>query len=220
MNVLFDFDGTIADSFDAVLAIANRLAVNFGYPITPPETVEYLRQLGSREVLQVVQVSPFKLPFLLRRLRAELNQEITQLKPFPGIPEALADLKNQGHSLGIATSNSVENVRLFLQANHLSNHFDFLASGLTIFGKSRILRQMIRQEDILSQQVIYVGDETRDIEAAHQLKLPVIAVAWGFNSVETLRRHNPDYLAKSPQDLPAIVASHQGLDKVTYKKKN
>lgn len=220
MNVLFDFDGTIADSFDAVLAIANRLAANFGYPITPPETVEYLRQLGSREVLQVVQVSPFKLPFLLRRLRAELNQEITQLKPFPGIPEALADLKNQGHSLGIATSNSVENVRLFLQANQLSNHFDFLASGLTIFGKSRILRQMMRQQGISPQQVIYVGDETRDIEAAHQLKLPVIAVAWGFNSVETLRRHNPDYLAKSPQALPAIVASHQGLDRVTSRERN
>lgn len=220
MNVLFDFDGTIADSFDAVLAIANRLAANFGYPITPPETVEYLRQLGSREVLQVVQVSPFKLPFLLRRLRAELNQEITQLKPFPGIPEALADLKNQGHSLGIATSNSVENVRLFLQANQLSNHFDFLASGLTIFGKSRILRQMMRQQGISPQQVIYVGDETRDIEAAHQLKLPVIAVAWGFNSVETLRRHNPDYLAKSPQALPAIVASHQGLDRVTSRERS
>lgn len=220
MNVLFDFDGTIADSFDAVLAIANRLAANFGYPITPPETVEYLRKLGSREILQVIQVSPFKLPFLLRRLRAELNQEITQLKPFPGIPEALADLKNQGHSLGIATSNSVENVRLFLQANQLSNHFDFLASGLTIFGKSRILRQMMRQQGISPQQVIYVGDETRDIEAAHQLKLPVIAVAWGFNSVETLRRHNPDYLAKSPQALPAIVASHQGLDRVTARERD
>lgn len=220
MNVLFDFDGTIADSFDAVLAIANRLAANFGYPITPPETVEYLRKLGSREVLQVVQVSPFKLPFLLRRLRAELNQEITQLKPFPGIPEALADLKNQGHSLGIATSNSVENVRLFLHANHLSNHFDFLASGLTIFGKSRILRQMMRQQGISPQQVIYVGDETRDIEAAHQLKLPVIAVAWGFNSVETLKRHNPDYLAKSPRSLPAIVASHQGLDRVTSRERS
>jgi len=53
----------------------------------------------------------------------------------------------------------------------------------------------------------YIGDETRDIDAAQQCNIPSIAVAWGFNSEQTLMRSKPSYLAKTPHDLLRIIST-------------
>src|SRR5579883_1406424 len=122
--IIFDFDGTIADSFEAVLTISNRLAVEFGYPPTPRSAVDELKNLSSREILRRSRVPLFKVPFLMRRLRIELKREIAHLQPIPGIKEALLELKRQGHHLGIVTSNSRQNVVAFLNAQGMKDLFD------------------------------------------------------------------------------------------------
>lgn len=204
--IIFDFDGTIADSFDVVLAISNRLADEFGYPPTQPEDVDELKSLSSREILKRSRVSVFKLPFLLRRLRVEFNREISQLQPIPGIKEALLELKHQGHHLGIVTSNSKQNVIAFLEAQGMREIFDFVDSGLTLFGKGRIIQQILRQNQIAPETVIYVGDETRDVEAARKIGIKVIAVCWGFNSCNVLAAQKPDFLIHKPAELAGAAA--------------
>ncbi len=199
--IIFDFDGTIADSFDAVFNISNRLADEFGYPHTALEDVHQLKNLSSREILRRSKVPFFKLPFLLRRLRIELNREIAGLQPIPGIKEALLELKHQGHHLGIVTSNSRQNVMAFLKAQAMDDLFDFIDSGLTLFGKGRIIQQILRQNRIDPVNVIYVGDETRDVEAARKIGIKVIAVCWGFNSCEVLAAQSPDALILQPTEL-------------------
>ena len=204
--IIFDFDGTIADSFDTVLAISNRLAAEFGYPITSLEDANALKNLSSREILKQSNVPFFKLPFLLRRLRVELNREIARLQPIPGIKEALLELKQQGHHLGIVTSNSKENVIAFLDAQNMRDLFDFIDSGLTIFGKGRIIQQILRQKQIDPATAIYVGDETRDVEAARKIGIKVIAVCWGFNSCTVLAAQKPDSLVHKPAELALAAA--------------
>lgn len=203
--VIFDFDGTIADSFDTVLQITNRLAVEFGYPPVLPDDVKRLKNLSSREVLKQSNVAMVHLPFLLRRFRHELNQQIRQLKPIPGMREILAELKQRGHRLGIVTSNSQENVLAFLEGQGLGNLFDFVDSGLTLFGKGRLIQRVIRQQNLSPETVIYVGDETRDIEAARKTQIKVIAVGWGFNSTQILAEHQPDFLVHQPDELVKAV---------------
>jgi phosphoglycolate phosphatase len=205
--IIFDFDGTIADSFDAVFTISNRLAPQFGYPITSLEEANELKNLSSREIIKRSKVPVFKLPFLLRRLRSELNREIARLEPIPGIKDALVELKRQGHHLGIVTSNSRQNVIAFLEAQAMRELFDFVDSGLTLFGKGRIIQQILRQKHIDPGTAIYVGDETRDIEAARKIGIKVIAVCWGFNSCEVLAAQSPDFLIRRPSDL-AVVMTH------------
>lgn len=200
-TIIFDFDGTIADSFDTVFAISNRLADEFGYPPTPLEDVNALKNLSSREILKQSKIPLFKLPFLLRRLRVEFNQEIAGLQPIPGIPEALLELKRQGHHLGIVTSNSRQNVIAFLEAQGMRDLFDFIDSGLTLFGKGRIIQKILRQKQIDPATVVYVGDETRDVEAARKIGIKVIAVCWGFNSCEILAAQKPDFVVLSPMEL-------------------
>ncbi|MGI0489589.1 HAD-IA family hydrolase [Pantanalinema rosaneae CENA516] len=203
--LIFDFDGTIADSFDTVLTIANRLAHEFGYPFTPPETAKHLKHLSSREIVRQSQVAFWQIPFLLKRLRSELHHEIQYLHPIPGMAAALQEIHQQGHHLGIVTSNSQENVAAFLDTHGLSELFDFIGSGLTVFGKGRVIQAALRQYQLDPATVIYVGDETRDIEAAKKIGIPVIAVSWGFNSAQALAKHYPNLLIHHPEELVKAV---------------
>ncbi len=203
--IIFDFDGTLVNSLEAIAEITNRLALEFGYTPVTPEDILKFKNLTSREVLQQAGISLFQLPFILRKLRAELNLKIPDLHPVTGIQETLAALKKQGHHLGIITTNTEENVHLFLKTNNLDELFSFVYSEPLILGKSRSIRKAITQGQFLPHQVIYVGDETRDIEAAHQTHVKVIAVGWGFNSSAVLAAHHPDFLIHHPAELLTAV---------------
>ena len=79
--IIFDFDGTIADTVDALVTIANRLAVEFGYTQITPEELAMLRNFTSREIIKYSGVSLFKIPFLLKKVKGELKQKIQDFKP-------------------------------------------------------------------------------------------------------------------------------------------
>ena len=73
--IIFDFDGTIADTVDALVTIANRLALEFGYvPINSQELV-LLRNLTAREIIKYSGVSLFKSPFMVKKVKGELNNK-------------------------------------------------------------------------------------------------------------------------------------------------
>ncbi|KAB8317381.1 HAD-IA family hydrolase [Tolypothrix campylonemoides VB511288] len=203
--IIFDFDGTIADTVDALVSIANRLAQEFGYiPITQEE-LALLRNLSSREIIKYSGISILKIPFLVKKVKSELKNKIKELKPISGIKETLVVLNNNGYRLGIITSNSQDNVTDFLRVNDLDNLFDFVYSGVTIFGKTTIINNVLKQKQIKTQEVIYVGDETRDIEASKKANIKVIAVTWGFNSQEVLAKQNPDFLIHHPYELFEVI---------------
>ncbi|MBD2740203.1 HAD-IA family hydrolase [Coleofasciculus sp. FACHB-1120] len=207
--IIFDFDGTIADSLDAVVNITNRLAVEFGYQPANLEDIEKIKSLSSREIIQFSGVSIFKLPFLLRKVRVRLNNQIRDLKPFPGIKETFTELKSQGNQLGIITSNSKENVTIFLKENDFIGLFDFIYSAPTIFGKHKVINSFSKKQNIQASEMVYVGDETRDIEAARKSRIKVISVSWGFNSKEVLAKHQPDFLVNKPSELLKVIKSLQ-----------
>ncbi|KOP23444.1 carotenoid oxygenase [Hapalosiphon sp. MRB220] len=203
--VIFDFDGTIADTVDALVTIANRLAEKFGYVQITPEELALLRNLTSREIISYSGISVFRIPFLVKKVKGELKRKIPELKPIVGMKEALIDLKNAGHHLGIITSNSKDNVTEFLKVNELENLFEFIYSGITIFGKTTIINNVLKQKQLKVEEVIYVGDETRDIEASKKSNIKVVAVTWGFNSPEVLAKQKPNYLIHHPSELLEVV---------------
>jgi phosphoglycolate phosphatase len=207
--ILFDFDGTLADTLDSIITITNRLAGEFGYKQSTAQDVEALRKLNSMQIIKTSGVPVFKIPFLLQRVKLELNHEIKNLQPIPGILEVLQSLKDKNHKLGIVTSNSQENVKGFLERNEMIKFFSFIYAGSTLFGKSKAIKNFLKKEGVGPEQVIYVGDETRDIEAAKKVKIKVIAVGWGFNSKEVLAQQNPDLAIDKPQDLITAIEKLQ-----------
>ncbi|MEB3149303.1 MAG: HAD-IA family hydrolase [Sphaerospermopsis sp.] len=203
--IIFDFDGTIADTVDALVTIANRLAVEFDYVQISANELTLLRNLTSREIIRYSGISLFKIPFLVKKVKGELKNKIKDLQSIPGIKEALIELKNKEYRLGIITSNSQENVSAFLKCHNLDYLFEFIHSGVTIFGKTTIINNVLRQKQIKPQTVIYVGDETRDVEAAKKANIKVVAVTWGFNSPEALVKENPDFLINHPSELLEVI---------------
>ena len=206
--IIFDFDGTLADTIDILLSITNRLSAEFGFKSATKEELAQLSNLNSWQILQYSGISIFKFPLLIRRLKGELHSEIPHIQLFPGIKEVLLELKKRGFQLGIITSNSRENVLASLAKNGLQDTFTFIYSGST-FGKHKVINKWLRIENINPQKVVYVGDEVRDIDAAKKTGIKVIAVGWGFNSQEALAAQNPDFLIERPQELIEIMNSWQ-----------
>jgi len=117
----------------------------------------------------------------------------------------LKEIKKEGLRLGILTSNSGKNVRAFLAYNNLSELIDFIYSGKSLFVKDEVLKRLTDNKKILRENLIYVGDETRDIEASKRAGIPVIAVTWGLNNRDILAAMNPDQMAHTPEDLLRCV---------------
>jgi phosphoglycolate phosphatase len=116
----------------------------------------------------------------------------------------LLELKKAGFRLGILTSNSKENVQSFLMNNQL-DIFDSIYSGASVFGKSKVIKTAIKKGKFSSHEVVYVGDETRDVDAARSAGVRIISVSWGFNTKEVLQKQNPDFLIDHPSELPALL---------------
>lgn len=203
--IIFDFDGTIADTYQAVVDITNGLSSEFGYKPLDEEALQLLKDLSSKDIVRKSEISLFKLSFLLRRVRKELGKQIQELEPISGMPEVLEELKQHNYTLGIITSNAKENVMAFLQKRKLEHLFDFVYSGATIFGKHRIINHVSKKYQFSKQEVMYVGDETRDIRSAQKSNVAVIAVTWGFNSNKILNQYQPDFLAEHPSDISHAV---------------
>ena len=206
--IIFDFDGTLADTIDILLSITNRLSAEFGFKSATKEELAQLSNLNSWQILQYSGISIFKFPLLIRRLKAELHSQVPYIQLFPGIKEVLLELKKRGFQLGIITSNSRENVLGALEKNGLQDTFTFIYSGST-FGKHKVINKWLRIENIHTEKVVYVGDEIRDIDAAKKTGIKVIAVGWGFNSPQALAAQNPNFLIERPQELIEIMNSWQ-----------
>lgn len=202
--LVFDLDGTIADAFDAILDILNGLADEFGYDEITEERRIKVRNVPSKELFSHFGVSTFKIPFIVDKARNELSKEIGNLKPFPNLKDTLLELKKSGYRLGILTSNSEENVSIFLKNNNLEV-FDFIYSKASFFGKDKVMKGMLKEQNLRSEEVIYIGDETRDIEAARKVNIKVISVSWGFNSRQLLEKYDPDFVINRAEELIEAV---------------
>lgn len=205
-TVVFDFDGTLADTMSVVIKIANKFADHYGYRKIPMSDLPKLREKKPSEVLRHLGISIFKLPIIARKIRFEMNKEIVRLKTPVDLRATLLNLKESGCVLGILTTNSRENVTEFLKNNDLEL-FDFVYSGRAVFGKSRLLKKLMKDKTIPHDDPIYVGDEIRDIEAAKKAGIRVIGVSWGYNSKNALLKAKPDHVIENPEEIESIVLS-------------
>ena len=198
--MIFDFDGTIADTHHFMVEICNQLAPEYGYDPIPPEAVEVLRDRSAREVIEHLKVPVLKIPAIVARAKRIFHEGISRVQLIDGMHDTLHELHRHGVQLGILSSNDQKNIETFL-CNHDIHVFDFIYSARTIWGKHHSLRKLIRKHNFDVAEVLYVGDESRDIVAARQSRIPSVAGAWGCNSHGHLSGENPDHLLTDPHEL-------------------
>jgi len=201
-TILFDFDGTLADTVETGVAAFNELAQKYGFSEITPENAESLRAKGPRGAMKALDVPMFRLPTVLRSLRRGVRDVLPSLDFTEGMRAALLELKAKGYQLGIVTSNSADNVRLFLENNKMEI-FDFIQAGTGIFNKASKIRKLASREGLKNEETVFVGDEIRDIEAAQKNGMSVVAVTWGLNSREGLSAAQPDLIVDTAKELVA-----------------
>ena len=208
--LIFDFDGTIADTFDAGVMILNKLAGEFGFRPLHPKDMEKVRDMRTRQLMKFLDIPTRKMSRIARRGSEELYACIHSIQPLPGMPEALRELQTLGFALGIITSNTELNVQIFLRSHELEL-FDFVRCSSKLLGKARMIRSVIRRQHVRAADILFVGDETRDIEAAKKAGIRIAAVTWGYNSRRSLEAMKPDFVFESPKELVALLAQDTHL---------
>ena len=202
--VIFDFDGTVADSFTESLLAYNRVAPRLRLRSVREAEIPELRRMGAGQLMHALGIPMWKLPRLMIAVRADLHDHFHSVKPVPGIAEAIRGLHQADCHLAIVTSNSEENVRNFL-GRHGMEGFDTVVAGASIFGKATRLRRLIRTARADRATSVYIGDTVPDIRAAREAGTLAVAVAWGFCDPALLADEAPNALVESPSDLVGSI---------------
>jgi len=201
---VFDFDGTIADSLHMGIDLYNNhIAKKLRCKKIQKDEIEDLKGKNIYKLLKDHDINLIKLPILLFRLKKLMSEKMDEIPLIDDIKETLETLNKMGHNMGVLTSNNKKNVDSFLRHYGLEDLFSFIYSEKNIFGKDKAINKMINIENL--DKIIYVGDETRDIEACKKAGVPIISVGWGFNTSENLKKHDPNYFIEDPKELLEIA---------------
>jgi phosphoglycolate phosphatase len=205
-TLIFDFDGTIADSFELVLEIAHDLT---GAEMLNQVEIARLRHLPLMKVVRELHIPLRHFPRLVLQGRQKMHERIHEVQPFPGIPKALEALHGAGHHLLVISSNSEQNVRSFLRANNLEAYFDGVYGSVAVFNKASALRKVIKRNRLVVEDCFYIGDEVRDVIAASKVGVEPVAVAWGYQAPEALAEYHPFALVQKPAELLDIFGANK-----------
>jgi len=197
--VIFDLDGTLADSFPWFLSVVNGVAREHGFRPIADADIEPLRRAGSREILRRLDVPLWKLPAIGRRMRALKREQVAAIPLFPGVPAMLQALSDAQIVLALVSSDNEDNARK--QLGESAAHFSHFACGASLFGKAAKFRNIMRRARAAPAQAIAIGDEVRDIEAARAAGIACGAVTWGYAAREALEAHKPDVIFERIEDI-------------------
>lgn len=205
--LIFDFDGTIADTHRYLVDISNRLAQEFNYNKINLNELDDLKNKSSQEIIHYLKIPVMKIPAIIAKGKKEFHKGIADIRPFYGIKDILLRIKETGTTIGILSSNSLENINKFLQ-NHDMEFFDFIHATPKLWSKNTSLKKLIKSNGFSIDQILYVGDEIRDISAAKKVGIKVAAVGWGYNSAKALRKYNPDYVLQTPDEIYKLCTNN------------
>ena len=207
-TLVFDFDGTIADTLGETRRIFNQIAPDYGIRQVAEHELDALRHLSLKELLDHLKIPKRRVPALISRGTGMMRGNIAELKLIEGMHEVLIELRRHVRSFGILTSNATANVDLFLRTHGLRDQFDFISSTSKLTGKSKHLKAIRKTFSVRPDEMLYIGDELRDVKASQKAGVPIAAVTWGFNSRQSLAAAKPDYLFDRPADFLSLLNNH------------
>jgi phosphoglycolate phosphatase len=203
--IVFDFDGTLADTlpltFDAIIKFGKEIL----HRDIADKDFKHFRDKGLKEIIKEEHISALKITYYTRKIRSQIRHKLRNASLFPGVTKLLRDLSKH-YTLGILTSSQEEDITPVLKRAKV-NSIGFIFSGSTLFGKHRVMKKLLSQKKLKSAEIIYIGDEVRDIEASKKMGIKIISVTWGYNSKKRLEKEHPDFVATKPEQIAKIINS-------------
>lgn len=202
--LIFDFDGTLADSFPTFLNQMRQVAGHFGFRKVNTQELDRMRALSAREIIKHLGIPYWKMLLIARYMRRLMTADTHGTRLFPEVPDLLRRLREQGALLAIVNSNSKQNVQAILGPQNalLINIFQ---CGASLFGKATKFRKVMKQAGVSASQAIAIGDEIRDLDAAREAGIAFGAVSWGYTKVEALRATSPEFVFNNLQEIEDVL---------------
>jgi len=204
-RAIFDFDGTIADSKELGIRILNDLAPKYGYQKLPETGRHEYYHMSLKRRMDALGIGYRKLMPLSRDFIGEFARHAGAVEPIPGMVDIIRQIHARGIGITIISSNSKENIRIFLE-NHGLLFVDRIMGVRKLFGKEKYIRRELKELGLSPGEAIYIGDEARDVDACKKAEVRVIAVTWGFDSPRILKEAAPDFIATRPEELIELMA--------------
>ncbi len=202
---IFDFDGTLADSFPWFLRVINSVADRYGFRRIDGNDIETLRGYTARQLIGHLGLPAWKLPLVARHMRSLAAEHADEIPLFDGVGPMLRHLSEGGLRLAIVTSNSEANVRYVLGPENAAL-IDHYACGASLFGKAAKLRKALKANGVPGHEAICVGDEIRDHEAAARAGIDFGAVSWGYTRPDALQAHSPAMVFATMDEIARRLA--------------
>ncbi len=199
-TVIFDFDGTLANTVDLMIRLYNEYSEQFGTIKVEENEFESIREMGYKKAMKLKNVRLRKWPLMVRTMMREMKEQMAEVEPYEGIVETIEKLKEQGISVGVLTSNSTAIVHEFFRVHNFPP-FDFVVSEKTFFGKEKALKRIMKHRKLNREDVMYVGDEPRDIASSKKAGVRSFGVTWGLGGRTGLKKQPPDRLVDTPDEL-------------------
>ncbi|MFZ1626829.1 MAG: HAD-IA family hydrolase, partial [Candidatus Moraniibacteriota bacterium] len=155
----------------------------------------FMKRLGWRIIM---------LPLILHTGRARYQAIASEVPIFQGMKEIFTTLQARGIQIGIVSSSKERTIRTIFETNGLTA--DFIIHS-NLFGKARALKRTLHEQSLTAPNVVYVGDEVRDVEACQKAGIRIIAVTWGLNSEAALRKAGAETV-DTREELLATLLSH------------
>ncbi|MDQ5932179.1 MAG: phosphoglycolate phosphatase [Patescibacteria group bacterium] len=201
--VIFDFDGTIADSLAGVIKVVQQ--INNQYEPLSKEEEKSLQNRGLLDVALAMGMPWYKIPYAIIWGRTMFRHHVDSVKVHKGMDAVVKSLYAAKIPLYVVSTNKEENVRAFLRKYDLEQYFNRVQGSAFILNKAGAYKKLLKEAGIEPKDIWCVGDERLDIRSAHKIGARIIAVTWGYNSRESLKHMKPEYLTNDPTEVQKIL---------------
>ncbi len=213
--VLFDFDGTLVDSAPDIIAALNRLLGELGHAHVGYESYRTRAGDGARNLLEQVlnaQGASFaeaEWPALVERLLAHYYEIMTEgTRPYPAVPEILAEIHQTGMALAICTNRTTRTTEHLLSHFGLLEMFGAVMCSDNVSAKkpdARHLQEAMQCLGARPERTVMIGDTATDVAAARNAGIKVVAVSYGYSELAAAEL-GADAVLADFGELPALLA--------------
>lgn len=203
-EIIFDFDGTLANTGLIMKDVFNSLAKQYGFLEVKDENVQTIRHMHPYQFIEKLQIPKKEIFNIIKDGRQMAISKVLEAQIFPGVPDMLAELVKE-YPLYILTSNLKNAVTGCLEQNRIAGYFRKVYSEFSIIDKWVRFGAIRLSHNCKPEEIMYVGDQVSDVRIQKRLHSPVVAVDYGYNSRKALEEAGAYAIISNPTDIIEIA---------------
>lgn len=212
--IVFDLDGTLLDTIQDLANAANYVCRQNGWPQYTVDQYKYFVGNGIPKLVERFSPAEARTPDRLAHTLDQFSRRYAAHKadvtaPYPGIPEALEQLRQAGVVLGVLSNKEDTLARAIVEqyfGSGIFAHVQGALPGLPVKPDPTTLRALLARPEFAGRRVLFVGDSDVDILTARNAGLPGCGVLWGFRTRQELESAGAAYIIQQPHQLVELAA--------------